>query len=58
VPKDPNAESRANVDLAAWTHLLTCAGFSEQAFDGFKDAHRGEGLECFPVDSLRPGTAG
>lgn len=43
------------VALTAWTQLLTCPGFSEKAFDGFKDRYLGKGPERFPVESLRPG---
>ncbi|MEZ5099980.1 MAG: DUF3105 domain-containing protein [Thermoleophilia bacterium] len=38
--------------------VLTCDGFDQDAFDGFKDAYRGNGVEPFPVRLLRPGTDG
>jgi hypothetical protein len=50
----PALEDR--VVLTAWTHELSCPGFSEKAFDGFKDRFRGKGPERFPTEALKPGT--
>jgi Protein of unknown function (DUF3105) len=49
-------EALANrIALTAWTHLQVCERFSEDAFGSFVGAHRGDGPEPFPVDSLQPG---
>jgi hypothetical protein len=49
---------RNKVALTAWTHLMTCSTFDEDAFDGFLDDYRGpqgDGREKFPLDALQPG---
>jgi hypothetical protein len=44
--------------LTAWTHVATCTGFDEGAFERFRDDYRGpggDGPEKFPVSALQPG---
>jgi hypothetical protein len=44
--------------LTAWTHVATCTGFDEGAFDRFRDDYRGpggDGPEKFPLSALQPG---
>jgi Protein of unknown function (DUF3105) len=44
--------------LTAWTHMMTCQGFDEEAFDDFLDDYRGpqgDNPEKFPLDSLQQG---
>lgn len=36
-------------------YLLTCPRFDEKTFKAFRDIHRGEGPERYPVDLLTPG---
>ena len=45
------------IAASAWTHLMTCPGFNEQAFDQFTDAYRFNGPERFSPDSMQPGTS-
>jgi hypothetical protein len=59
---DPNAlvvaplpKLRNKIALTAWTHLGTCARFSESAFEGFRQAYRYKGPERFPPSALEPG---
>lgn len=42
------------IALTAWTHLSTCPGFDEKAFQAFYDAHVLNGPERFPADRLQP----
>jgi hypothetical protein len=44
------------VALTAWTQLLSCPGYSQEAFDAFRERYLGQGPERFPVDSLAPGS--
>ncbi len=44
------------VSLTAWTQLLSCPGFSQEAFDAFRAQYLGQGVERFPVESLAPGS--
>jgi hypothetical protein len=44
------------VAVTAWTQLMTCPGFNEQAFDAFTEAHRYKGPERFSPDAMQPGT--
>jgi len=46
------------IALTAWTHVLTCPGFSEQAFDQFKNAYRDKGPESpvLPKSRLNQGS--
>jgi hypothetical protein len=60
---DPNAKIVAplpalkdKVAVTAWTHLMTCPGFNQEAFDAFSDAFRYKGPERFPANRLEPGT--
>ena len=52
----PLPELRDKVALTAWTQLMTCPGFVEEAFDGFTEAHRYQGPERFSPDAMQPGT--
>lgn len=45
-----------NVVLTAWTHMLTCPGFNERAYDEFVDAYRARGPEQISASHLQPGT--
>ena len=60
---DPNGKIVAplpalkdKVAVTAWTHLMTCPGFNQEAFDAFTDAFRYNGPERFPPNRLEPGT--
>ena len=60
---DPNAKMVAplpaledKVAVTAWTHLMTCPGFNQEAFDAFTEAFRYNGPERFPAERLEPGT--
>ncbi len=44
------------VALTAWTHLATCPGFDQKAFDSFLDANRYNGPERFPANAMQPGS--
>lgn len=44
------------VEVTAWTQLLICPGFVEEAFDEFTAAYRYQGPERFAPDAMRPGT--
>ena len=47
------------IALTAWTHLMTCDTFDEDAFDSFVDEYRGpqgDAPEKFPLDALQPGS--
>jgi hypothetical protein len=44
------------VALTAWTHLATCPGFDEEAYDAFVDLYRFKGPERVPVSAMEPGT--
>jgi hypothetical protein len=66
----PLASLGETIALTAWTaparvggapdngrgYLAKCTAFSEKAFDTFKDEHRGQGPERFPVEQLTPGS--
>lgn len=61
--EDPNGivvaslpELEGQVIATAWTWRMTCAGFDEGALSQFRDEHRAQGPERFPLDSLLPGT--
>lgn len=43
------------VAVTAWTQMLSCPGFSEEALDAFRDTYLGKGPERFPVEALKPG---
>ena len=43
------------VALTAWTHLATCPGFNEKAFDAFVGLHRYKGPEKYPSSAMQPG---
>jgi hypothetical protein len=58
------ADFRGKITLAAWNaepgesgngRLAVCDGFSEDAFEAFRDAYRGKGPERIPVEQLTPG---
>jgi hypothetical protein len=51
----PPAGYEDKIFLTAWTHVATCTGFDEGAFDRFRDDFRGDGPEKFPVSALQPG---
>jgi hypothetical protein len=60
---DPNAKIVAplpslgdKVAVTAWTHVMTCPGFNEEAFDTFTESFRYQGPERFPESALQPGT--
>jgi len=44
------------VAVTAWTHVMTCPGFNQEAFDKFTEAFRYKGPERFPPSALEPGT--
>ena len=44
------------VAVTAWTHLMTCPGFNQEAFDAFTEAFRYDGPERYPTSRLEPGT--
>jgi hypothetical protein len=44
------------VALTAWTHMLTCPGFSQQAYDDFVKAYRARGPEQISSSHLQQGT--
>jgi hypothetical protein len=53
----PNATSE--IFLTAWTHLMTCTTFDEDAFSDFRDDYRGPGGDApeeFPLEALQPGS--
>jgi hypothetical protein len=52
----PKPELGDKVALTAWTHLSTCAGFDQEAFDQFVENYRYQGPERFPVNAMQPGT--
>ena len=57
-PADAPARVADKVTLSAWTHLSTCTGFDEEAFDAFVQNYRapnGDNPEKFPLDALQPG---
>ena len=43
------------VALTAWTHLATCPGFDEKAFDAFVGLHRYKGPERVSPDAMQAG---
>lgn len=52
----PNLSDK--VVLTSWTHMMTCTGFDEGAFDDFVDDYRGpqgDAPEKLPLDSLQQG---
>jgi hypothetical protein len=52
-------ELASKIAVTAWTHLMTCDDFDEEAFDDFVDEHRGPGGDApeeFPLDALQPGS--
>ena len=54
-------ELRKKIALTAWTDLMTCSTFNEEAFSDFRDDFRGRGPENggprgIPLESLQPGT--
>jgi Protein of unknown function (DUF3105) len=51
----PLPELGDKVALTAWTHLLTCSGFDEEAWTAFRDEHRFNGPESVPRNFLQPG---
>ena len=51
----PPAGYEDKIFLTAWTHVATCTGFDEGAFDRFRDDFRGDGPEKYPVSALQPG---
>jgi len=63
-PLPPASEEREpaladQIAVTAWTHLMTCNGFDEAAFDEFKDEYRGpqgDAPEKFDLDALQPGS--
>jgi hypothetical protein len=52
----PQPELADTIAVTAWTNLMTCPGFSEEAFDEFTEAHRFNGPERFSPDAMQPGT--
>jgi hypothetical protein len=52
----PLPELGSEVALTAWTHVLTCQGFNEEAFDAFTNEFRFEGPERFSPDAMLPGS--
>jgi hypothetical protein len=57
-PTNAPASVANKVTLSAWTHLATCTGFDEGAFDAFVQDYRapnGDNPEKFPLDALQPG---
>ena len=44
------------VAATAWTQLLTCTGFGEQAIASFTEAYRYQGPERFSPETMQPGT--
>jgi hypothetical protein len=47
---------KGKVAATAWTHVLTCPGFNEEALDKFTAAFRYKGPERFPSSAMQPGT--
>jgi hypothetical protein len=52
---------KKRIALTAWTHLMTCSKFDENAYSDFRDDFRGKGPENqgptgIPPESLQPGT--
>ena len=45
------------IALTAWTHLMTCSTFDEDAFSGFRDDYRAKGPEPFELEHLPPGSS-
>jgi Protein of unknown function (DUF3105) len=57
--QEERPELADKVVLTAWTHMMTCATFDEDAFDDFVDDYRGpqgDAPEKFPLDSLAQGS--
>jgi Protein of unknown function (DUF3105) len=57
--EEENPGLAGKVALSAWTHLMTCDTFDEQAFDDFVDEYRGpqgDAPEKFPLDTMQPGS--
>ncbi|MGH3006079.1 MAG: DUF3105 domain-containing protein [Gaiellaceae bacterium] len=55
--QEPALDGR--IAVTAWTHLMTCDTFDEDAFDDFVDEFRGpqgDAPEKFPLDALQPGS--
>jgi hypothetical protein len=51
----PLPELGDRIAATAWTHLLTCDGFDEEAFTAFRDEFRFNGPEAIPPGNLQPG---
>jgi Protein of unknown function (DUF3105) len=57
--EEERPELAGKVALTAWTHLMTCDTFEEDAFDSFLDEYRGpqgDAPEKFPLDAMQPGS--
>jgi Protein of unknown function (DUF3105) len=52
----PLPELGGEIAVTAWTHLMKCPAFSEEAFDEFTEDHRFQGPERFSPDAMQPGT--
>lgn len=50
----PLPELGGRLALTAWTHLMLCERFDQDAFDAFRSAHRFEGPERLPREALQP----
>jgi hypothetical protein len=58
IAAEPPADVGKKIFLTAWTHVVTCSTFDEDAFTNFRDDYRGPGgdaPERFPLSSLQPG---
>ena len=52
----PLPELEDKIAVTAWTQLMTCPAFSEEAFDEFTESYRFQGPERFSPDAMQPGT--
>jgi hypothetical protein len=52
----PLPELGGEIAVTAWTHLMNCPAFSEEAFDEFTEDHRFQGPERFSPDAMQPGS--
>jgi Protein of unknown function (DUF3105) len=57
--EEEDATLADQVVLTAWTHMMRCSAFDEEAFGDFIDDYRGpqgDAPEKFPLDSLQQGS--
>ena len=52
----PLPQLEDKIAVTAWTQLMTCPAFSEEAFDEFTESYRFQGPERFSPDAMQPGT--